>query len=118
MTVTETIPETLTVTVSPEDIREGVRGSCGKCPIALAALRACAALHLPVLDISVAGGRIDVQTNRDSWDSWDCWTFSLPPAANLFIMLFDSGRDVRPFTFTAIRIRPWLVKYIVARKGD
>lgn len=77
--------KTITIEVTQEDIDKGKQGSCGRCPIALAAYRVMEGsfLVLPYAIFRLEGKSI-----------------SLPDSAIEFIGLFDSGMPVKPFSFT------------------
>jgi hypothetical protein len=77
-----------TITVTQEDIDTGERDDCNRCPIALAAGR-------------VLGGKVIVD---DDWiisraDFNDSDFYALTDEARQFILRFDAGEPVSPFTF-------------------
>lgn len=78
----------MTIEVTEQHIKKGNAGSCGSCPIALA-LKDAGFKH-PVVDHSsfcyiMVGGGIK--------------KLSLPYNAIDFIVRFDSGKKVHPFSF-------------------
>lgn len=84
-------PQALTVEVSDDDIRAGLVGSCGSCPIALAAVRASGA------EVRVGPWTIDV---LDS-EAMAVASYQMPDAATAFVWRFDNGHQVRPLSFVA-----------------
>lgn len=83
--------ETITITVTQEDIDKGCRlNPCG-CPIALAVKR------LNKWEMVSVGNGINVwKDNNQSHYHAD-----LPFSARHFMQLFDLGHKIPPFTFTA-----------------
>jgi hypothetical protein len=81
----------LTVNVTAEDIRNGVREASRRCPIARAINRT-----LNVED-GVEVCEFHIQTDDDTM-------FSMPAEATRFVEDFDHGKPVEPFEFTARRI--------------
>lgn len=79
------------ITVTADDIKNGLRGSACNCPIARAIWK-----HRHVTKVAV--GRIGCTV----WytDAEKGVSYMLPPAAHAFIDLFDVGFRVQPFTFT------------------
>ena len=80
----------VTVTVTEGHITEGVRGSCSHCPVALA--------------LDDAFPDATAYANGATFDLWfhagDAMRFDLPAEAESFILAFDDGDPVEPFTFT------------------
>ena len=71
--------------VTKSDIKEGIQCSSGQCPIARSLQRRFPGRHVSVgAHGGAVGGRI----------------FPLPPSAQRFIVRFDVGRKMRPFSFT------------------
>jgi hypothetical protein len=83
--------DTKVIHVTQEDIDRGKAGDCGKCPIALAALRA----FLGARWVSVTG---DILVSFESGRAQD---WSMPDLAISFMDTFDHDYAVTPFTFTA-----------------
>lgn len=73
------------IVVTQEHIDDGVAGDCGACPLALAAL------ELP--DVSTARVGYTTITINDEV------MLNLPQAAQTFVLNFDLGRAVSPFSF-------------------
>jgi hypothetical protein len=76
------------VDITSEDISEGKPGSCGKCPIALAATRAMGR------QVTVGATTIGEFFGTRYWN--------LPEIAMNFIADFDCDRPVKPFSFPII----------------
>jgi hypothetical protein len=74
----------ITIDVTADDIANGVRGRCSTCPVALAVRR------VPGLEKWEVGGMSAF---------YGASSFPLPCAASRFIMDFDGGRPVEPFSF-------------------
>jgi hypothetical protein len=71
------------ITVTQEDISQGVRCSCNTCPVARAASRAF-------------GGNVLVRTtDLLAFSRW----YQLPTEATQFIADFDTNKPVQPFSF-------------------
>lgn len=73
------------IRVTAQDITDGLRGSVGGCPIALAARRQ--GMERFVISKDIFG--------------WETMRFigKTPPAARRFIAAFDDRKPVRPFRF-------------------
>jgi len=84
------IPDEIEIDVTARDIAEGKPGKCERCPIALAVRRI-----FP---------NDDIRVDSIIWigDNWDA-RFDTPEVACDFIDRFDSGQEVSPFKFTAVR---------------
>ena len=80
------------ITVTQDDIDNGIRRSCRDCPIALALRR-----RFPSADIHVDGYGIAIEDGRAF----------VPLLARRFADDFDNGRPVCPFE---LEIDPWLVE--------
>ena len=81
------------VEVKREDIDAGVRNDCDKCPVALAINRALNVNNVAVyeegmLDMYVVG--------------YSGWLIPLPISARDFIVGFDLGHGVDPFSFELV----------------
>lgn len=76
--------EKITVQVTEEDIKGGLRESCHACPIALALKRL--GYERPTVD----GVAIDLDTLT---------TIPSPDVVNDFVIAFDKGDKVKPFAF-------------------
>ncbi len=76
------------IQVTQEDINQGVRQECEKCPIALAVIRAIGP-QAATMRISVDDAWVDI--GEESW--------CLPRSAARFVSDFDSGKAVTPFEF-------------------
>lgn len=79
---------TLKVRVTRDDIRNGRKNDCARCPVARAVRR------LGYAKIAVCPSEILV--NRPTQQ-----TFRNPQKARRFINAFDAGKPVKPFTFMA-----------------
>lgn len=79
----------ITITVTQQDIIDGKRESTCACPIALAANRciqgAVARVNDDWINISYMSGRFE--------------SLALPMEAETFVLCFDTGLPVEPFTF-------------------
>jgi hypothetical protein len=81
----------LKVTVTQEDIDEGERGECSRCPIALAIKRV---FSNTFVSVNGADARVEEVDGRRRW-------YSLSKSAREFIASFDSDGKiaVKPATF-------------------
>jgi hypothetical protein len=91
-------PDLLTVEVTAEDIRKGTRCESADCAIAVAARR--------ILWVIFASAEIDRLTVsfRDEDGLIRPVYYELPESVNNFIVYYDNGMYVEPFTFTAKRV--------------
>jgi hypothetical protein len=81
------------VEVTAEDIAKGEKGSCERCPIALALARAA--------DMDRVHAHLDCLWGWPAGDpDANSIVASTPIEASNFIDDFDSGEPVNPFTFT------------------
>jgi hypothetical protein len=87
---------TLTISVTAENISAGLARSSCLCPIALAAMRATGKY------VTVGSGRMSVWAESVDRPHRDCVRYNFPPEAAAFIRSFDAGRPVEPFEFTAV----------------
>lgn len=95
---------TLHIHVTQEDIDQGIRVDCNRCPVALAISRVC-----PGADIHVGGAVI--------WDlGWNRAATSLPRPATQFISLFDQGFRPPPGNFELILTHE-VVDYLARAAG-
>lgn len=79
----------ITVTVTQDDIDEGMVGKCGYCPIALALRRlGCVYVSVGVTTAAVT----------DSWGT-PIQYYHLPDEASVFVYDFDHFKSVKPFSF-------------------
>jgi hypothetical protein len=78
--------KTVEINVTDEDIKNGERADCELCPIACAARRAGIDYAL-VNTTYILVGPMAVR-------------IALPTEAQAFVIEFDSGQPVQPFTFT------------------
>ena len=89
-----TAATTVTISVTQEHIDDGKPEECGSCPIALAIL-------------ATIPGACRVAVYDDHANVWvpagkgRSITLDLPPEAGAFVLDFDAGEPVSPFTFTA-----------------
>ena len=81
---------THTILVTQEDISQGVKKQCKRCPIALAVRRS-----LDTALTEVFPSVCYIKRNRDSF----CETALLPDTAQDFIARFDHDQPVEPFSF-------------------
>lgn len=98
------LPEEITVTVTADDIAAGIADSCTGCPVALAVRRALPPGAGPVsvaFDVHVYGQPDDYYRGQDAARGGLIGRYSLPDEARQFIIDFDNGRRVWPFTFQA-----------------
>ena len=79
--------EKLKVEVTQDDIDRGVRHEPSECAIARAVGRA-----------AMSDGRINVGVSWVYCDAYLSWA-NLPKTARTFVERFDSGDDVKPFSF-------------------
>jgi hypothetical protein len=87
---------TITVTVTQEDIDNGMRHTPCACPIALATAREAGT----GCDVSVGATRLNIYRAGPASRT----RYRLPGDARDFICRFDLDLSVRPFTFTAEEI--------------
>lgn len=83
MTDEKKVERYMKIHVTKEDIKNGERFDCHRCPIALAATRA----GLTDVDVDY----LTISANQE--------THTLPDNAVCFIDRFDDGESVKPFTF-------------------
>jgi len=81
----------LIIEVTNAEINVGIAGSIWKCPVALAIGKVVGRNNC-----SCSNTRIRIGTNM----------FEGPPEMDAFIKLFDSGKEVKPFTFTIDETKP------------
>lgn len=88
----------LLVEVTWKDIESGVRGTCDRCPVALAVARTLAEFA-PRPHVSVEGWYIHAAfPGTPTSVPWTlCWR--TPPEVSTFIRMFDRGARVIPFSF-------------------
>lgn len=90
-------PAELVIEVTADDIDHGIVQDCAKCPIALAARRL-----YPMARIYVFG-----EITREISAYWpEAAYYEMPDEAVEFVIAFDEGEPVAPFTFTARRSAP------------
>ena len=84
------------ITVTQEDIRDGRKGSCSRCPVARAMYRALGINHGgdDYVIVGVTGYAHVGNTLQDASK-----VVALPREVNLFIHRFDTDRWVEPFEF-------------------
>lgn len=83
------MPENKTITVTQEDIEQGIKEDTHRCAVALAVKRA-----MGWNDVLV-GGQI---CNARAWESGHK-EYKVPEEVRKFVWAFDRGDAVRPFTF-------------------
>lgn len=104
------LPETLHVDVTDDDIERGVASSCRKCPIALAVSRALSKAGLPPVRVYAVFDQITVYVDGPSgWGYKKAGTYSTPRNVASFMYAYDDNaqmddqeiphRQVRPFRF-------------------
>lgn len=76
------------IEVTAEDIEQGERGNCGKCPIARAMDRA------GVKHVYVGEWSMDGMVGREFW------SMTHIDSTRAFIRAFDEGDPVEPFSFS------------------
>jgi hypothetical protein len=81
------VVEKVRIKVTQDDIKQGARDDCIRCPVALALNRACP-----------GRGRVTVDNDSFYFD-WESEVYVLPKKARDFIFDFDIGRAVRPIAF-------------------
>jgi len=86
------------VDVQAGDIADGEKGSCRDCPVALALTRALRGLERDVLEVQVNGVSLVFWERRGG----ETLVFTAKTHPNLtdWIIEFDHGLPVRPFTIT------------------
>lgn len=77
------------IDVLQKDIDYGVRKACMNCPISRAIARAVDSFHVVVTPVIVRIYKKELIQKR----------YSLPSKAQDFVLDFDNGRAVKPFTF-------------------
>ncbi len=80
---------TRTITVTPDDCRDGVRGSCSGCPLALAVARALPGSR-PLVSASAVWLTVGGRRTR----------VELPEEARRAVWVFDLEQTMRPFVFS------------------
>ena len=94
------------IKVTNQDIKEGFRGSCYDCPVALAFKREVKTAFQNGHAFSRSGRYVSAQIGPNvgaerilyrEVHEWDSYT--LPKKAQTFIKRFDDGKPVKPFTF-------------------
>ena len=91
------------VDVTMSDIESGMKGDCGRCPVALALAR--------VVPPAVDGVRVD--GHMATFDVGAAYMYvSLPASVSDFIRAFDKGRTVEPMRFglsgsSALHLANW-----------
>lgn len=83
----------VTIDVTAEDIAEGKQIICTACPVARAINRRLA----PGWEAAVGSG--EYVLDPETWSDHCSVEGLLPPAASEFILAFDLGRPVAPFSF-------------------
>jgi hypothetical protein len=88
-------PQTITISVTADDIAQGKQRDCRRCPIACAVRRAFphAVVDVDEADINIWKSGLIAETFRE---------YVLPDEAREFISAFDAGESVKPFTFEAV----------------
>lgn len=81
----------LKISVTERHIENGEKDSCFNCPIALAAREVFPAHSLPEVTLNFLWIKLEDRTER---------YFTLPEEAKEFVIGFDTGKEVKPFTFT------------------
>lgn len=79
------------IRVTKQDIKNGKRGKCRTCPIALAVARKTDSFA------RVTGDEISIFDTKHARKSTKRW--STPCEVQEFVINFDSGADVIPFSF-------------------
>lgn len=102
MTNQETLK--ITVNVTEEDIKNGVKEDCEACPIALALIRT-----VPGTYAEVNNNYIIVREYVDSATDKKCWRAWPSDLVRAFIEDFDQGVGAHPTTFNLVfhRFRPF-----------
>ncbi len=91
-----TLPDSITINVTQENIDLGKRNSCHEDPVALAITEALRKAGFVEFQVDVAGDiRVEYFGRK---------TYSLPAEADTFITNFDSGAEVQPLSFVATKI--------------
>ena len=89
----------LTIVVTPDDIRYGIRNDFANCPIARAVHRRLTNAGVNVALISVDTDRIAFDIDHWNPNAFDIY-ISTPKRATNFIRAFDSEQPVHPTRFT------------------
>lgn len=82
------------ISVTAEDIAEGEKYKCERCPVALGIIRVVRPVPPQVL---MAGAFAAVLWDKARGKA--VWSVELPPSAQQFITDFDHGSPVAPFEF-------------------
>lgn len=85
-------PDTITVTVTADDIAKGEPEECGSCPIAIAAMQIDGVVEAAVYPQRMTIWSADRMARE----------YHLPDDAQIFVAAFDLNLDVEPFTFEAV----------------
>jgi hypothetical protein len=92
----------LTITVTAEDVRQGLREDSRHCPIALAVRKQLCSSVPAAVDVD------DILTVRHSADHGG--TYYLPPEAQDFIHRYDRELELPPMPFTFVATSRWPLK--------
>jgi hypothetical protein len=84
------------INVAQKDIDDGVRESCAACPVALAIRRKIRQGGIAVADRYMVVSGVQVTSSHTLIGTS---SYSNPPEARAFIVAFDSGETVEPFSF-------------------
>lgn len=87
------------VEVTEQDIKDGARGDCYYCPIALAVQRALN--HPPKVHVIISYVHVVME-------DLSMKTYSLPQVATDFIVDFDHDFKISPFTFEMLPYVPFV----------
>jgi hypothetical protein len=88
---------TLKITVTSDDIKNGYQNSCYRCPIALAISRRLKELNIwySMVEVFKADVYIYKPSDKEIW--------LLPAKAQYFITQFDTNGIVEPFEFNLVK---------------
>ena len=84
----------LKIRVTEQDIENGQKGSCRKCPVALALRK-----HYPDNDLLVGAHDVDIYLDGVAFSSNNLVTYKFPSEVTQFIGDFDDGKPVSPIEF-------------------
>lgn len=98
--------DVLEITVTKDDIKNGVKQNCGKCPIALAMQRVLG--EDVEVNVKYTMAHIYRKHKTDEDKDYMCshlYSYILPMDARNFISEFDQGHPVSPINLTLLKKR-------------
>ncbi len=93
----------ITIKVTKSDIKNGIKRDCDTCPIALAITRVLSPKYI----IEIEPDQVNIY--KHGTILMDCGDYPLPKIAKAFILKFDRGHHVNPFSFN-LNVKKCFVK--------